>query len=78
MITTRRCCEATSCDELLQAHQLVEAIIHASSEQGKTYYLALLVTAMVIRPAALWPSAACPVPAEVLERKGRSRFQILV
>jgi hypothetical protein len=55
------------------------AIIHASPEQGETDYLTLLVTTMVIRPAALWPSAAgCPFPAEVMERKGRSQFLILV
>ena len=55
------------------------AIIHASPEQSETDYLTLLITTMVRRPAALWPSAAgCTVPAEVLEWKGQSQFLILV
>jgi hypothetical protein len=67
------------CDGLSLTHSLGKAIIHASPEQGETDYLTLLNTTMVKRPAALWPSAAgCPVPAEVLERKGQSQFLVLV
>jgi hypothetical protein len=72
-MNTRRCVDlppresVTSCDGLYLAHSLGEAIIHASPEQGETDYLTLLITTMVRRPAALWPSAAgCPVPAEGL------------